>query len=73
MIKSKAPASFSFLAGAWLDLEPFHLDSTFAASESHPFSRGSRRNGRDSGYQYDVFQLRHLYGYETVSEFISRP
>jgi hypothetical protein len=53
--KSKAPASFLFLAGAWLNLEPFHLDSTSAASESHPFSRDSRRDGRDDAYRYDLF------------------
>jgi hypothetical protein len=46
-------------------LEPFHLDSTFAASESRPFIRDSRRNGRlngrDDGHRYDVFEitLRH--------------
>jgi hypothetical protein len=60
--KSKAPASFLFLAGAWLILEPFRLESTPAANESHTFSR----NGRDDvyrAYRYDVFQitLRHLY------------
>ena len=46
-------------------LEPFHLDSTFAASESRPFIRDSRcndrLNGRDGGHRYDVFEitLRH--------------
>src|SRR5215831_5329388 len=64
--KSKAPASFLFLAGAWLILEPFRLDSTSAASDSHTFSRNRRRDGRDDAYRayrYDVFQitLRHLY------------
>jgi hypothetical protein len=42
--KSKAPASI-FLAGAWL-LSNLYLDSTFAASESRPFIRDSRRDGR---------------------------
>jgi hypothetical protein len=55
--KSKAPASFLFLAGAWLNLEPFRLDSTSAASESHTFGCNRRRNGRDDGYRYDVFQI----------------
>jgi hypothetical protein len=57
--KSKAPASLFSLAGAWLDLQPFHLDSTFAASESHSFSRGSRRDSRDYGYRYGVFRVTH--------------
>jgi hypothetical protein len=55
--KSKAPASFLFLAGAWLNLEPFRLNSTSAASESRPFSRDSRRDGQDDAYRYDVFQI----------------
>src|SRR5262252_4765383 len=64
--KSKAPASFLFLAGAWLNLEPFRLDSTSAVSESHTFSRNRRRYGQDDDYRvyrYDVFQitLRHLF------------
>ena len=71
--KSKAPASFLSLAGAWLNLEPFRFDSTSAASESHTFSRNRRRNGRDDAYRayrYDVFQitLRHLYLYEFASD-----
>jgi hypothetical protein len=71
--KSKAPASFLFLAGAWLNLEPFRLDSTSAANESHTFSRKRRRNGRDDAYRayrYYVFQitLRHLYVYEFASD-----
>src|SRR5215475_4704834 len=42
-----------------------HLDSTFAASDSHTFIRYSRRSSRpisQDGYRYDVFQvtLRHL-------------
>ena len=54
-------------------LEPLHLDSTFAASESHPFIRNSRRNGRDDDYRYDVFQntLRHLNLYVYIREFAS--
>jgi hypothetical protein len=71
--KSKAPASFLFLAGAWLILEPFSLDSTSAANESHTFSRNRRPSGRDDdyrAYRYDVFQitLRHLYIYEFASD-----
>jgi hypothetical protein len=71
--KSKAPASFLFLAGAWLYFEPFRLDSTSAANESHTFSRNRRRNGREDvyrAYRYDVFQitLRHLYVYEYASD-----
>jgi len=38
--KSKAPASLFISLGPGY-LEPFFLDSTFAASESHPFSAGS--------------------------------
>jgi hypothetical protein len=56
-------------------LEAFHLDSTFAASESRPFIRDSRHNSRpnsrDDGYRYDVFKitLRHLnYVYTGASD-----
>jgi len=71
--KSKAPASFLFLAGAWLNFEPFRLDSTSAASESYTFSLNRQRNGRDDvcrAYRYDVFQItiRHLYVYEFASD-----
>jgi hypothetical protein len=45
MIKPK-PQRVSFLAGALAYLEPFHLDSTFAASDSRPFIRNSRRKLR---------------------------
>ena len=43
-------------------LEPYHLDSSLAASESLPFIRNSRRDSRDDGYRYHVFKvtLRHL-------------
>jgi len=55
-------------------LEPFHLDSTFAASESHLFSRGSRRDSRDDVYRYGVFQaaLRH-HTYEFTSDLNLNP
>jgi hypothetical protein len=36
--KSKAPASFLFSLGPGL-FQPFHLSSTFSASEAHPFFR----------------------------------
>jgi len=68
--KSKAPASFLSLAGAWLILSRFHLDSTLAASESHSFSRGSG----DDCHCYDISQvtLRHQKS-NPVYEFISDP
>jgi hypothetical protein len=71
MINQKPQRAF-FSRWGLAYLEPFHLDSTFAASESHPFIRNSRRNGRDDGYRYDVFQvtLRHL-NYVYVYEFNS--
>jgi hypothetical protein len=55
--KFKSPSELLFLAGAWLNLEPLRLNSTSAASESRPFSRDSRRDGRDDVYRYDVFQI----------------
>ena len=73
--KSKAPASFLFLAGAWLNLEPLRLDSTSAVSESHPFSRDSRRGGRGGAYRYDVFQITlcHLHVYKFAIKPIIPP
>jgi hypothetical protein len=69
MINQRPQRVFFFSLGPGLS-EPFDFDSTFAASESHTFSRGSRRNCRDGAYRYDVFQITlcHLYVYKFTSD-----
>jgi hypothetical protein len=73
--KFKSPSELLFLAGAWLNLEPLRLNSTSAASESRPFSRDSRRDGRDDVYRYDVFQIMlcHLHVYKFAIKPILPP
>jgi hypothetical protein len=56
MINQKPQRAF-FSRWGLAYLEPYHLDSTFAASESHPFIRNSRPNSRDDGYRYHVFRV----------------
>src|SRR5215475_13017553 len=66
--KSKAPASFPSLAGAWLIFSRFYLDSTFAASESQSF----RRDSCDDRYCYDISRARlHHQKSNPVYEFTS--
>ena len=66
--KSKAPASFLSLAGAWLILSRFHLDSTLAVSESQSF----RRDSCDDSYRYDISRAKlHHQNSNPVYEFIS--
>jgi hypothetical protein len=73
MMINQKPQRVFFSRWGLAYLEPYHLDSSLAASESLPFIRNSRRNSRDDGYRYDVFKvtLRHLncaYAYDGSSD-----
>lgn len=73
MMINQKPQRVLFSRWGLAYLEPCHLDSSLAASESLTFIRNSRRNSRDDGYRYDVFKitLRHLnytYVYDGSSD-----